>query len=184
MRNAARSAGIEALWAKSPRQEGQSEAEYHPLVCHLRDVAAVAEALWDLWLKPPVRRRVARTLGLEEPHARKWTAWLAGLHDLGKASPAFQYQWAPGWRRLEDLGLGQRVEVKVHHGVIGASVIPLALVARGVPLRAANALAGAVAGHHGVFANDAAVCAVGPSARGEGAWDDLRARLAVTAQSR
>src|SRR5579872_178291 len=76
-----------ALWAKHGTRPG-----YHPLLYHLIDVASVALALWDLALTPYTRGRVARALGLTEAEARSWVAFLAGVHDLGKATIAFERQ--------------------------------------------------------------------------------------------
>src|SRR6476619_3539188 len=51
------------LWAKTDREHPESGA-YHPLLCHLLDVAAVADAIWLLALTPAVRRRVSANMGV------------------------------------------------------------------------------------------------------------------------
>lgn len=84
-----------ALWAKSLRgTEGAKQpgrVTMHPLICHLLDVAAVTATLWDRVLSPAARREIAAGLGLDETRARRWVIFLAGAHDIGKASPVFQY---------------------------------------------------------------------------------------------
>jgi hypothetical protein len=50
------------LWAKLGRETWPDK--YHPLVCHLIDVAAVAKRLWDAVLRPPAKRRFAEAVGL------------------------------------------------------------------------------------------------------------------------
>ena len=65
----------------------EGEFRFHPLICHMLDVASVAQRLWDEVL--PAQSAVAESLGLTPTAARRWCAFLAGLHDLGKASPAF-----------------------------------------------------------------------------------------------
>src|SRR5215210_1637426 len=79
------------LWGKLPR-EADAPPSYHPLLCHMIDVALVARVMWREGLPPAARRRVAEALAVDEGAAEHWVAFLAGLHDLGKASPVFVYQ--------------------------------------------------------------------------------------------
>jgi len=80
------------FWAKLPRpKEEFPPTKFHPVLCHMIDVAAVAEALWDEVLPSDVCARFAANLRLEVDSARAWTAFLAGLHDLGKICPKFQF---------------------------------------------------------------------------------------------
>lgn len=76
------------FWAKL----GKVSPCYHPLICHMIDVAAVATALWHDVLPAETRARISLALGIPEVAAGRWVAVLAGLHDLGKASPAFQFR--------------------------------------------------------------------------------------------
>ena len=78
-----------ALWAKLPHR-GKNPDSFHPLLCHMIDVAAVAGAMWLDVLSATARRKTASALGLPEAQAERWILCLAALHDLGKASPAFQ----------------------------------------------------------------------------------------------
>lgn len=59
------------------------------LVRHLQDAADVAGVLWDAWVPTHIQRVIASDLpdGLEG--ARTLFVWLAGVHDIGKATPAF-----------------------------------------------------------------------------------------------
>lgn len=75
------------LWAKSD--------PYHPLWCHLLDVAAVVEALWP------------RFGPLEEMPLR-WACYLCALHDIGKADPWFQNKDPDLAQRLIGMGLELR----------------------------------------------------------------------------
>jgi CRISPR-associated endonuclease/helicase Cas3 len=92
------SAQVLALWGKSNGGLGL------PLVAHLLDVAAAA---WEILEREPPQTRAlyAADLGLPVDPARRWVCALAGLHDLGKASPAFQQRWAPGAARVRACGL-------------------------------------------------------------------------------
>lgn len=98
------------LWAKSDPP--------HPLWCHLIDVGAVAEALWDKVLGERTRFRLARSLGLTElEQARPWIIWLTALHDLGKAEPGFQGCHADLAKLMKGTDLDPRNALKEHpHG--------------------------------------------------------------------
>jgi len=54
------------------------------------DVGLVARALWRQALTDSMRGHFAHALGLEIPDAERLIAFWAALHDLGKATPAFQ----------------------------------------------------------------------------------------------
>lgn len=73
-----------AIWAKQSGLTGT-----YPLAAHLLDTATIAGALYDLWLRPGLRALIDEALGA---HARSVVQWMTGTHDVGKASPVFQYQ--------------------------------------------------------------------------------------------
>jgi HD domain len=73
------------IGAKSP-----ATCTFHPLICHMLDIAEVARALWRDVLSGAARGAVARGLALSENDAGTWVSFLAALHDVGKASPIFQ----------------------------------------------------------------------------------------------
>lgn len=82
-------------WAKSDRQD---HSRVHLLEHHLADVGACFEALL---LQPTIRKRLARTTGLDNLHKTTIARLcvFAALHDIGKANVGFQTQiW-----RSEDL---------------------------------------------------------------------------------
>ncbi|MFQ2220386.1 CRISPR-associated helicase Cas3' [Aeromonas enteropelogenes] len=86
------------LWAKSGEDQG------HPLLVHMLDVAAVAEAILEL---EPVttHQHLAAQFGLAAETAPRWLATLAGLHDVGKAIPGFQAKWEQGQALAKAQGL-------------------------------------------------------------------------------
>ena len=59
-----------------------------PLWMHARDTAGVMEHLYDNWLSPSAKHVVCEQFG--ESYGRKLCVLLAYLHDIGKATYAFQ----------------------------------------------------------------------------------------------
>ena len=77
-----------SLWSK----RGHLSAPY-PLVCHLLDTAATADVLWRRWLRPGLRDLLTAAIAPGDPDlARRRFAFVAGVHDVGKANPVFQGQ--------------------------------------------------------------------------------------------
>lgn len=177
------------IWAKTATtgrwgvtlREG--EPAWHPLICHMIDVAMVALRLWHYLLPPVVKQQMQASLGLESPdHAGRWIAFFAGLHDLGKASPAFAFKWPSGAERLLAEGFkppgGRR---SVPHGFITAYRMREVLGRFGITRSSAVAIGRAVGGHHGLFPDPVTMENVAESVGGERwrqAQDDLAAVLA------
>lgn len=102
------------LWGKTCRDKNDSDAgnKYHPLLFHLFDVAHSTLALWDEWVSDKWKIRIAHAFETDVATARLLIAVLAGAHDLGKATPPFQFQNTPlDWliEQLHDLGLNPAV---------------------------------------------------------------------------
>lgn len=95
---------VRSVWGKTDRT-GASPVGWLPLWRHLADTADVAGQLWDDWLSPAVRRRIAQDLSGGEAAARTLAVWLAGIHDIGKATPAFAIQAPALAGRMSDHGL-------------------------------------------------------------------------------
>src|SRR5262245_47430159 len=82
------------FWAKTTHNKDRYPNAYHPLICHMIDVAVVTQMMWEEVLPKAAKKRIARSLGLPVDKAGlkltgRIVAWIAGLHDLGKASPPF-----------------------------------------------------------------------------------------------
>lgn len=73
---------IPLLWAKS-----DAGGRPHSLIGHLLDTAAVAEIIWDEFMAPVTRRLLDQAC---HGRGRETYVLICGLHDIGKASPAFQ----------------------------------------------------------------------------------------------
>ncbi|WP_433533004.1 CRISPR-associated helicase Cas3' [Micromonospora sp. CA-263727] len=93
-----------SVWGKTDRK-GTSPVGWLPLWRHLADSADVAGQLWDHWLSPATRRRIAEEVPGGDADARTLAVWIAGVHDIGKATPAFACQAYPLAERMRDRGL-------------------------------------------------------------------------------
>ena len=76
-----------ALWAKT---DSEDSSVWLPLYIHLSDTAHTMARLWDGWVPKNVRNLFARHCFGNEELARKALVFLAGAHDIGKATPIFQ----------------------------------------------------------------------------------------------
>jgi len=84
-----------AVFAKDPSARPSVTGSY-PLLCHLLDTAAVAGLLWDQRVRPALRARLCQILDCDNDTGRSLLQLAAGLHDIGKANPFFQYQQRRG----------------------------------------------------------------------------------------
>lgn len=75
-------------WGKADANRAQGP-NWHPLIYHVLDVAAVASVWWDTC--PALRRVFCRAFQVEsEAHLRAWLLFFVSLHDIGKADIRFQ----------------------------------------------------------------------------------------------
>ena len=136
------------LWAKARRDD------FHPLLYHLLDVGACAEALWKVALTPAARAQLAHDLGLSEEEVRRLVVFLAAVHDIGKAAPAFQTK-VPALRealRAQGYDFPEAAENGTPHSVISAWMLRRWFQEMwSWPRRAARHLAYAVGAHHGLW---------------------------------
>ena len=86
----------------------KNKENVHLLLYHLVDVGQVALIMWQDVLTVGIRMRLASMLGLNETDCGRLVAFLAALHDLGKASAGYQKKYAPKWlsHDLEQVSLG------------------------------------------------------------------------------
>ncbi|MYV90340.1 CRISPR-associated helicase Cas3' [Streptomyces sp. SID1034] len=128
-----------------------------PLWRHLLDSAAVAGLLWDEWVPRSVRALVGEVLPDGAADARLLVVWLAGVHDIGKATPAFACQVDALAGRMRDAGLemagprGMADRRMAPHGLAGQMLLARWLEERwGWSPRACGQFAVVVGGHHGL----------------------------------
>ncbi len=135
---------ISKLWAKTSRSNDLETKEWHPLIVHLLDVAASADAI--LAREPEAtRNRMAVILGMAWEDARPWLLLVIACHDLGKACPGFQCKWA----NMTDLPLPKIPNTDVNHAFVSQAVLTEILLERDWPEGLAELVADAVGCHHG-----------------------------------
>ncbi|WP_438828786.1 type I-E CRISPR-associated protein Cse1/CasA [Streptomyces klenkii] len=124
----------------------------------MADAAAMAGRLWDEWIPGNVRRLVAESLPGDEQDARLLAVWLAAVHDVGKATPAFACQVDGPAGRMRGAGLEMPTRKqfgderrRAPHAMAGQVILEEWLERQGWSPRSATTFAGPVGGHHGVL---------------------------------
>jgi CRISPR-associated endonuclease/helicase Cas3 len=152
------------------------------------DSAAVARHLFDHWLAPNVVRLLSEPFGGDVDAGRTAVTFLAGIHDIGKATPAFAVQadtlaqkmrneglWMPNTKRdLDDRS-------RAHHAIAGHHVLMRWLVEQGWSIEAACTWGIVVGGHHGVPPDEGTESDARPEEvpclYGKDQWDSVRTEL-------
>jgi CRISPR-associated endonuclease/helicase Cas3 len=185
------------FWAKTTHNKAHYPNAYHPLICHMIDVAVVTELMWNKVLSKAAKIRIARAFGLPTDTeglklAGRIVAWIAGLHDLGKASPPFTlrgfneknkknsttfnllslYKGTPFYPQDGSLLLNAS---DAPHGYVTAATLKILLEDIGVSETLAKRIADLIGAHHGTFAsvNDLKSCK-GKNGAGEDHWGQAR----------
>lgn len=147
-------AGVDALWAKNP-PDRPTEA-WLSLRDHLLDTAETMHRLWQEWVPPGVRRRLAAELGGDETTAGVVSTFLAGTHDVGKGSPAFACQSPTLLASLESAGLRLHPDVfdptqrrRARHELVSHHAVCEWLVAQGMESVIADTYGSVLGAHHG-----------------------------------
>lgn len=146
--NAARS-----VWAKSPDNNGR----WLPLWQHMDDSADVAGWLFDNWLARSVRELLADEFDGNLDSARCAVTFLAGVHDIGKATPAFAIQHESLAQAMREQGLymastkGELVDRhRTPHALAGHHLLIRWLESQGWDRRYARPWGAVVGSHHGI----------------------------------
>jgi CRISPR-associated endonuclease/helicase Cas3 len=136
--------GLSNLWAKTDQKD---TARWHPLILHMLDVAACADAILE---REPesTRTRMADILGMEWEHARAWLLLIMACHDLGKACPGFQCKW-PLLLSLTGLSLPRSPNTDINHAFVSQIALAEVLLAMDWSADLADLVADAVGCHHG-----------------------------------
>ena len=132
---------LASLWAKTGKN---GDARWHPLILHMLDVAASADAI--LAREPEsTRSRMAACLGMDWVDARPWLLLVVACHDLGKACPGFQCKW------LDMTGLQptRSPNTEINHAFVSQIALTELLRERDWPDTLAELVADAMGCHHG-----------------------------------
>lgn len=175
------------LYAKTDRKNPQN---IHLLLYHLIDVGQAALAMWKDVFPASFRNQIAQQLDITLEAAGRFVAFIASLHDLGKASPAYQKKYSPDWlkKKLADVGfvlddpIGYSPETndkKTSHAYITTWTLPLLLVEYcGLDEQFSRKIGQALGGHHGAwpinsvnFNFDDSTCLEWDIARRELVWE-------------
>ena len=157
---------LDRCWGKAAG--GRDGADYHPVLAHMVDVAAVAL----VWLETTddARTRILCSPTLTDMLTPKQVAFLVAVHDLGKVSPGFQAKVPALANQLRERELDFPRLAEEQHGIAGKKHLARLLAGQGVALEAAHGIAAATCAHHGAFPANDLVNA------GRGTWEILRVR--------
>jgi len=116
---------IKLLWAKSNRDNPE---EIHLLIYHLLESAAVGLALWDHSLSKSIKKEMTILFNLSEDAFGHFLAYWIGLHDIGKAAPAFQIMIKKGNPSLLQAIRKSGLEIdpfppKAHHSLMSGKYL-------------------------------------------------------------
>lgn len=149
---------VSAVWAKTNMRD-PSDLRWLALPQHAADTMLTAGKIWDEFLAGHVRVLLADALGGED-NARRIVMFLAGCHDVGKATPAFEKQarGETGERRLKALeAVGLTIpdtvvkSSELRHEISGYWAMMEWLQEKRLSIEDASRLAIVIGGHHGVF---------------------------------
>ena len=142
------SAAARSVWAKYDHET----AAWLPLYQHMLDSAGVAWRLWEYWLAGNVRNALADLLGGPD-QARRLLSWLAGVHDIGKATPSFAEKVEPLQARMAHHGLeplpGRNTDFSQHWAMSHVALSQWLQEAHGFRKATAEAFGCVLGGHHG-----------------------------------
>ncbi len=161
------------IWAKT-RNSGAKE--WHPLILHMLDVAASADAILQREPKS-TRMRMAAILGMQWEEAHPWILTIVACHDLGKSSPGFQYKWPEAPQT--DLLFPRSPNTEINHAFVSQFALSEFLQERGWPEELAALTADAVGCHHGERAAPTALAHLMGDRRAVGNADWTKARISL-----
>lgn len=151
------------FWAKTTHDKEKYPNAYHPLLCHMIDVAMVTQVMWDQVIPTATKKRIVELLGLSANSesieaAGKLIAFISGLHDIGKASPPFAHRQTPQdiYKIYDNTKFAKKKEppnpTDAPHGYVTTSQLPIILKdCFCFNPKFAEKISIVIGGHHGVF---------------------------------
>lgn len=188
-------ADLGVVWGKSLHDpQTRQLVAWLPVGQHLLDTEGVAGRLVDEWVSPQVLRRIAEDVPGGSAGVRTVVRWLAGIHDIGKCSPAFVVQVDRLADRMRNHGWDLRTDAAadparsaVRHELVGHVAVREWLVDRlGFDRLAAGRVACVVGAHHGMAPEYSRLNLAADHSRlaGDGQWKHGRERLLDEAAQR
>ena len=188
-----------SIWAKSKYDnEASGLAWWLPLWLHLADAAEVARHLAANWLAPSIPDLIEREFAgsasglLPADEFKALASWLAGIHDIGKATPAFSAKIGALDDCMREAGLRHELidaseRRQAPHGLAGQIIVEKWLrktMCWGI--QSARALASVVGAHHGIPATTKMVLNMHGRDHllGDSEWSAVRSELLETAVNR
>jgi CRISPR-associated endonuclease/helicase Cas3 len=160
------------LWAKTKADVPETR---YPLIYHLLDTISVTKLLWKYSFQQDLRDFLSAQLGIKNDEAMRWISYWAGLHDIGKASPAFQKKCITAKKELEELGF-IFINEENNHGEVSSLLLKTFLKEKIDPLLA-NHIAITVGGHHGVFPRAEQVNSIGSDIGKGTKWKEVQRQV-------
>ncbi len=169
---------LKYIWGKVPKKR-RRPLVYHPLVCHLIDVAAVAEIYWEDVFSKYLKTQVGHLFQNQET-TKRWLMFLAGLHDLGKSTPIFQSQVPELAEKLKRYGL-ETYNIKIYHSILSGEIFYRHLKSGELGFRIEDKfiskLRYVIGGHHGIFQSVGSFREIENEHIGCGNWKDVQKKL-------
>lgn len=166
------------FWAKADRKD---QAKIHRLIYHLIDVGQVALAMWKNALDVETKRQLSQWFGGNEESTGQTLAFLASLHDLGKASPDFQIKNLSAAQEVAQAGFDfpkLKSPNPTAHGAVSAKALKDLLQSEiNLSKFDAKSLAQAVGGHHGAWIHPFDWQAVYTDNIGGAEWETARKEM-------
>ena len=174
---------LKYIWGKANKLDidGEKTYIYHPLICHLIDVAAVAEVYWDKVLSSFVKKRISQFLGKSQDTARRWLIFLSGIHDIGKATPVFQAKVPILAENLAVYNLSIYTR-NLNHSFLSGEVFYSHFHDDEFKIKIKDPdllynLKYVLSGHHGIFPTSSNITEIIPQHLGTGQWYEVQSKL-------
>ncbi|GHC60689.1 CRISPR-associated endonuclease Cas3'' [Streptomyces flavofungini] len=171
------------MWALRGKTACHAGGTENLLLSHLLDTAAVAERVWEDFLARATRDLLDRTAG-GPGRGRELLMWLGALHDLGKATPAWQGKHPSVAKAVREAGLSWHEPTVGRYGWshqhAGAHLVKRFLAEARWPAEHVAWVWPLVAGHHGFFPLASAIKPPPPArgqAEGGGRWPEVQRAL-------